>query len=55
MANAEEKLADYFNKLMMISKKTGNSAEDSLLLAGAMMAVAKVIYQRRCDSCQGSE
>jgi len=44
MANAEEKLADYFDKLMMISKNTGNSPEDSLLLAGAMMAVAKVIY-----------
>jgi hypothetical protein len=28
----------------MISKNTGNSPEDSLLLAGAMMAVAKVIY-----------
>ena len=28
----------------MISKNTGKSPEDSLLLAGAMMAVAKVIY-----------
>ena len=29
---------------MMISKNTGKTPEDSLLLAGAMMAVAKVIY-----------
>ena len=44
METAEQKLADYFEKLMMISKNTGKCAEDSLLLAGAMMAVAKVIY-----------
>ena len=44
METAEQKLADYFDKLMMISKNTGKTPEDSLLLAGAMMAVAKVIY-----------
>ena len=44
METAEQKLADYFEKLMMISKNTGKTPEDSLLLAGAMMAVAKVIY-----------
>jgi|TARA_A100001011_G_C14191875_1_gene791719 hypothetical protein len=44
METAEQKLADYFDKLMMISKNTGKTPEDSLLLAGAMMAVARVIY-----------
>ena len=44
METAAQKLADYFEKLMMISKNTGKTPEDSLLLAGAMMAVAKVIY-----------
>ena len=44
METAEQKLAGYFEKLMMISKNTGKTPEDSLLLAGAMMAVAKVIY-----------
>ena len=42
--HAEEKLADYFDKLMLIAKNTSQNSEDSILLAGAMMAVAKVIY-----------
>jgi CRISPR/Cas system-associated protein Csm6 len=44
MGNAEEKLADYFDKLMYIAKRTGKTPEDSVLLAGAMMACAKMIY-----------
>ena len=55
MANAEEKLADYFDKLMMISKNTGKSAEDSLLLAGAMMAVAKVIYHEHLTPSEAKD
>ena len=44
MGNAEEKLADYFDKLMYIAKNSSKSSEDSVLLAGAMMGVAKMIY-----------
>ena len=44
MANAEEKLADYFDKLMYIAKNSSKSSEDSILLAGAMMSVARVVY-----------
>jgi len=41
---AEEKLADYFDKLMLIAKNSSKSSEDSILLAGAMMAVSRVLF-----------
>ena len=44
MGNAEEKLADYFDKLMYIAKNSSKSSEDSVLLAGAMMAAARVLF-----------
>ena len=43
MANAEEKLADYFDKLMIIAKNSSKNSQDSILLAGAMMAVSRVL------------
>ena len=46
MINAEQKLAEYFDKLMHFAKSDRKSEEDSILLAGAMMGVAKVIYQK---------
>ena len=44
MIDAQEKLADYFDKLMLISKNSSKSSEDSILLAGAMMAVSRVLF-----------
>jgi CRISPR/Cas system-associated protein Csm6 len=44
MGNAEEKLANFYEKLVIIAKRTGKTPEDSVLLAGAMMACAKMIY-----------
>ena len=44
MGNAEEKLADYFDKLMYIAKNSSKSSEDSVLLAGAMMAAARDLF-----------
>tara|TARA_R100000700_G_C3159775_1_gene136117 strand:- start:468 stop:686 length:219 start_codon:yes stop_codon:yes gene_type:complete len=41
---AEEKLANYFDKLMLMAKNTSQTSEDSVLLAGAMMGVAKMLY-----------
>ena len=41
---ADEKLADYFDKLMLIAKNSSKSSEDSILLAGAMMAVSRVLF-----------
>ena len=44
MIDAQEKLADYFDKLMVIAKNSSKSSEDSILLAGAMMAVSRVLF-----------
>ena len=44
MIDAQEKLADYFDKLMYIAKNSSKSSEDSILLAGAMMAVSRVLF-----------
>ena len=42
--SASEKLAKYFDCLWVIAENHSNSSEDSVLLAGAMMGVAKMIY-----------
>ena len=44
MESASDKLAKYFDSLMTIANNHSNSSEDSVLLAGAMMGVAKMIY-----------
>jgi len=44
MINAEQKLAEYFDKLMHFAKNSSKSSEDSILLAGAMMAVSRVLF-----------
>ena len=44
MVDAQEKLADYFDKLMLLAKNSSKSSEDSILLAGAMMAVSRVLF-----------
>jgi|TARA_R100000084_G_scaffold48654_1_gene20151 hypothetical protein len=44
MQNAQEKLTEYFQKLMVFSENTGKTPEDSILLAGAMMAVSRVLF-----------
>jgi|TARA_R110000751_G_scaffold43928_1_gene100991 hypothetical protein len=44
MTNAEAKLAQYFETLMLLVEKSSKSEEDSILLAGAMMSVARVLY-----------
>ena len=44
MTQAEQKLQSYFEQLMTIVENTSKSEEDSILLAGAMMSVARVVY-----------
>ena len=44
IARAEEKLAHFYDKLMYIAKNTSKSDEDSILLAGAMMAVSRILF-----------
>jgi hypothetical protein len=40
-----EKLQEYFAELMAFSDKSTQSSEDQVLLAGAMMGAAKMLYQ----------
>ena len=50
MINAELKLAEYFDKLMHFAKNDSNTGEDSILLAGAMMAESRVIFYEHLDA-----
>tara|TARA_R110002167_G_scaffold241867_1_gene447158 strand:- start:92 stop:391 length:300 start_codon:yes stop_codon:yes gene_type:complete len=44
MTPAERKLQNYFEKIFLLVEKSSKSSEDSILLAGAMMSVARIIY-----------
>ena len=44
MTEAEAKLQSYFEQLMVFVENTSKSSEDSILLAGAMMSVARILY-----------
>jgi len=44
MANPTIKLQEYFNELMIFSDTAVTSSEEQVLLAGAMMGVAKMLY-----------
>lgn len=45
MRTPVEKLQEYFVELMAFSDKSTRSSEDQVLLAGAMMGAAKMLYQ----------
>ena len=40
----ELQLQKYFEKLLIMAEKTSKTSEDSILLAGAMMGVARILY-----------
>ena len=44
MDQANDKLQNYFQSLLTLVDKTSKTSEDSILLAGAMMAVARILY-----------
>jgi hypothetical protein len=44
MQSATDKLQEYFNELMNFSDTAVTSQEEQILLAGAMMGVAKMLY-----------
>ena len=44
MQSATDKLQEYFNELMNFSDTAITSQEEQILLAGAMMGVAKMLY-----------
>jgi hypothetical protein len=40
----ELQLQEYFEKLLIMVEKTSKTSGDSILLAGAMMGVARILY-----------
>jgi len=50
MLHAEQKLAEYFDKLMHFAKNDSNTGEDSILLAGAMMAASRVLFYEHLNA-----
>jgi len=44
MLTATDKLQEYLNELMIFSDTAVTSQEEQILLAGAMMGVAKMLY-----------
>ena len=44
IVSTEQKLQNFFEKIMVLVANTSKSEEDSILLAGAMMSVARILY-----------
>ncbi len=49
MLTATDKLQEYFNELMNFSETAVTNQEEQILLAGAMMAVAKMLYHNNLN------
>jgi len=49
MLTATDKLQDYFNELMNFADTGVTNQEEQILLAGAMMAVAKMLYHNNLN------
>ena len=50
MTPAEEKLQKYFDKLLLLVENTSQNEEDSILLAGAMMAASRVLFYEHLNA-----
>ncbi len=55
LTQADIKFQRYFNGLLEMVEKTSKSSEDSILLAGAMMSVARVMYYDTLGPQQGQQ
>ena len=53
--NADLKLEEFFISLMEMVEKSSKTSEDSVLLAGAMMSMAKVLYFQELGPREGQE
>jgi hypothetical protein len=53
--NADLKLEEFFISLMEMVEKSSKTPEDSILLAGAMMSMAKVLYFQELGQREGQE
>ena len=53
--NADLKPEEFFISLMEMVEKSSKTSEDSVLLAGAMMSMAKVLYFQELGPREGQE
>jgi hypothetical protein len=53
--NADLRLEEFFISLMEMIEKTSKTSEDSILLAGAMVSMAKVLYFQELGPTEGQE
>jgi len=53
--NADLKLEEFFISLMEMVEKSSKTHEDSVLLAGAMMSMAKVLYFQELGPQEGQK
>ena len=55
IVSTEQKLQDFFEKIMVLVENTSKSEEDSILLAGAFMSVARVLYFNNLNPDQATD
>ena len=55
IVSTEQKLQDFFEKIMVLVENTSKSEEDSILLAGAMMAASRFLYYKNLSTKQADD
>ncbi len=54
MTEAEAKLHRWFGEIMVMAEKTSKCDEDSILLAGAFMSAARVLYYNHLNPVEAA-
>ena len=55
ITDAERKLSFFYQQILEFTEKTSKSEEDSILLAGAMMAASRFMYFRLLNQQQAND
>ena len=55
ITDAELKLQNFYQQILDFSEKTSKSEEDSILLAGAMMAASRFMYFKLLNQEQAAD
>ena len=55
ITDAELKLQNFYQQILDFSEKTSKSEEDSILLAGAMMAASRFMYFKLLNQQQADD
>ena len=55
ITDAERKLSFFYQQILAFTEKTSKSEEDSILLAGAMMAASRFMYFKLLNQQQAND